>query len=124
MLRFSLSLSALAISILGVLSAGEKFGWFLTPSFSRATLLFLWLSHLIMYGMVVRQLKLRHADFVRLYLGLTVLRILFFGVFIFLIIRIDRSGAYQNALLFLISYFLFTTLEVAALYRVVSHKNR
>lgn len=122
MLRFSLALSSLAIAILAVLSAGASFGWFVIPSFSRAIVLFLWLTHLIMYWMVVRQLKLRPADFVRVYLGLTVLRILFFGLFIFLVMRIDRLGAYPNALFFLVGYFLFTSLEVAALYRVVSRQ--
>ncbi len=120
MLRFSLALTGLAIAILGGLVAGENFDWFVAPSVSRATILFLWLTHVIMYGMVVRQLKLHPADFVKIYLGMTVLRILFFGAFVFFIIRLDQDGAYPNALVFLVSYFLFTSIEVLALYRVVS----
>jgi hypothetical protein len=122
MLRFSVALAGLAAAILVVLMAGENFEWFVPPSFSRAIVLFLWLTHIIMYAMVVRQLKLRPADFVKVYLGMTVLRILFFGAFVFMIIRTDRAGAYPNALIFLVSYFLFTSVEVGALYRVVSRQ--
>jgi hypothetical protein len=122
MLRFSLALAVLASAILGVLVAGEKFEWFAVPSFSRTIVLFLWLTHIIMYAMVVRQLELRPTDFVKVYLGMTVLRILFFGAFVFLIIRIDRAGAYPNAIVFLVCYFLFTSIEVVALYRVVSNQ--
>lgn len=62
----------------------------------------------------------RPEDFVKIYLGITVLRILFFGLFILAIIFIDQPGAHGNVLLFLISYFLFTTLEVSALFLKIS----
>ena len=59
-------------------------------------------------------------DFIKIYLGATVLRILFFGAFILLVILLDTSGADENALFFLACYLLFTALEVVVLFREIN----
>lgn len=95
---------------------GAGKGWFAQPSYSEEIILFLAFTHILLYNFIVRQLGQRPEDFVKIYMGSTVLRILFFGLFIFLVIRWDPPSRTSNALLFLVSYFLFTLLEVAALY--------
>lgn len=77
--------------------------------------MFFFLAHVGLYSFVVRRLGERPENFVKIYLGVTILRILFFGLFIFAIIWIDSTGATRNAVVFLMSYFLFTVLEVVAL---------
>jgi drug/metabolite transporter (DMT)-like permease len=94
--------------------------WFDLPSFTNEIIALLAISHVGMYSIITRQLGQRPEDFVKIYLGSTVLRILFFGLFIFVIIRIDPVSASRNAVLFLITYFLFTGLEVVALYAAVN----
>lgn len=80
--------------------------------------------HLGLYFFTSRNLSVHPQSFVKIYLGMTVLRILFFGVFIFMVIKIDPFGARQNAILFLLSYLLFTVLEVIVLFRKIDSKKR
>lgn len=120
MLRFFLLAFLLSASIFLAVKAGVSNFWFDLPSFTNEIIALLAISHVGMYSIITRQLGQRPEDFVKIYLGSTVLRILFFGLFIFVIIRIDPVSASRNAVLFLITYFLFTGLEVVALYAAVN----
>jgi len=122
MVRFVLLVSGLAALLYAGLASGVAQGWFARPSYSDEIILFLGLAHLGLFVFVLRQLDNRPEDFVKIYLGSTVLRILFFGVFIFLVIRMDPVSGPSNALFFLLCYFLFTGLEVAALYPIVAKR--
>jgi hypothetical protein len=122
MLRFGLFTLGLAALLYAAVVGGAGRGWFTQPSFSEEIVLFLALTHAGLYSFIVRQLGQRPEDFVKIYLGATVMRILFFGLFIFLVLRMDPVGGFGNALFFLLGYFLFTGLEVAVLYRVVSRQ--
>lgn len=119
-MRFVLLTILLAGMLYGGVTVGASQSWFEVPSFALESTLFLMIAHAGMFGFVTRYLNQRPGDFVKIYLGSAVLRILFFGVFIFLVIRLDPVSSTGNALFFLISYFLFTGLEVIALYRTVS----
>ncbi len=116
MLRFICIAVLLGLMILGFVTTASRFEWIARPSFANEIVGFLLISTIVLYRVVVRGLGLRPQDFVRIYLGTTVLRILFFGAFIFVVIRFDKVGAWRNATLFLVSYFLFTTLEILALF--------
>lgn len=120
MLRFVISVLLLSAAIFLIVRTGVSSAWFMQPSFSNEIIALLAVSHLGLYWIITRQLGQRPEDFVKIYLGSTVLRILFFGLFIFVLIRIDPVSASRNAVLFLISYFLFTSLEVVALYVAVN----
>ena len=120
--RFFLLAFGLAALLYAGLAGAVIQGWFPKPTYSDEIILFLALSHLGLFGFVLRQLDARPEDFVKIYLGSTVLRILFFGVFIFLVLRLDPVSGPANALFFLLCYFLFTGLEVAALYPIVSKR--
>jgi hypothetical protein len=120
--RFFLLVVGLASLLYAGLAAAVAQGWFPRPSYSDEIILFLGLAHFGLFGFIVRQLDARAEDFVKIYLGSTVLRILFFGLFIFLVLRLDPVSGPANALFFLLCYFLFTGLEVAALYPVVAKR--
>ena len=93
-----------------------ELGLIVPPSFTSEIVIFLLLSTIVLYMVIVRRLGVRPTDFVIIYLGITVLRILLFGAFIFVVIRFDKAGAWRNATLFLVCYFLFTTVEILALF--------
>jgi hypothetical protein len=98
--------------------AGIAMGMFVRPSFFVEITIFFASANILVFRFVVQRLGVP-ADFVKVYLGITVLRIIFFGAFIFTLIRIDPSGARENTLFFLVCYFLFTGHEVFALYQKV-----
>lgn len=116
MARFVALAVLLALAAFSFIETGVALEWFHRPSYEREILIFLTVAHLVLYSVIRRQIIHRPEAFVKVYLGTTVLRILFFGIFVFMIIRLDPAASRQNALFFLISYFLFTGLEVAALY--------
>lgn len=120
MLRFVILVFLLSAVIFLTVQTGISNAWFEQPSFTDEIIALLAISHVGLYAIITRQLGQRPEDFVKIYLGSTVLRILFFGLFIFVIIRIDPVSASRNAVLFLLTYFMFTGLEVVALYVAVN----
>lgn len=77
-------------------------------------------SNLALHGAALRTMNKAPEDFIRVYLIATVLRILFFGTFIYVVILMDRPGVVENTAFFLLCYFLFTALEVFALFRQIN----
>ena len=104
--------------------AGARLDLLILPSFFNEIIIFFALSNLVIYWFTTRKIGLHPGDFVRIYLGATVLRILFFGGFIFTVMMMDRTEALENTLFFLICYFLFTTLEILALLREINSQKR
>lgn len=98
---------------------GNQLAWFSMPSYSSEILLFFTLINVGLFGFTSQKVQ-KHPDaFVGIYLGATVIRILFFGGFILVVIRLDTDGATKNALFFLICYCLYTPLEIGMLYRQI-----
>ncbi len=116
MLRLASITVVLGLAILWAVLAGAESGWFGIPSFSNEIVAFFALCNVSLYWVIDRSLDEAPGGFVRVYLGATVLRILFFGGFIFAVIYLDPSGASKNALFFLVCYFIFTTVEIGALW--------
>jgi cytochrome bd-type quinol oxidase subunit 2 len=108
--------ATLALLITGMVTTGAWLGWFAAPTFACEIVLFFSLSNVGLYWLCTRGRGREATDFVKIYLGATVLRILFFGGFIFTVILMDRPEAPKNELFFLVSYFLFTIQEVGALF--------
>ncbi|CAN5195085.1 hypothetical protein BH09BAC3_BH09BAC3_02370 [soil metagenome] len=123
MLRFVLFTISLAGLITLTVLTGSDGRYFSRPTFFKEIIIFFIFSNLALYSVTKRTLIGSPADFIKIYLGATVLRILFFGAFIFVLIRLDRSGAFQNALFFLVNYFLFTVLEVLILFKEINSRN-
>ena len=122
MLRFVLLATVMALLALGGVYGCNYLEWTHLPSATWEIVICMFIVHVGLYHFVTRQIERRPGDFVKIYLGITVLRILFFGAFIFAIILLDSSGAHENVVLFLVCYFLFTTLEVSALFSKINHE--
>ena len=105
-----------------VVTVGAEDGTFESPSYYREIISFVALSTVALYWFTTQKMGMEASNFVKIYLGATVLRILFFGGFIFTIIQLDPSGARGNASLFLVCYFLFTILEVVVLFREINSR--
>lgn len=84
------------------------------PSFLILILTVLALATWVVYFFI---LKTKPADFVRNYVLTIVLKLLVGGVFISILLYIDKPAADANAILFMTAYLLFTGLEVGFLFR-------
>lgn len=116
MLRFIFINAALGLTITGFVIATASQGWFVAPSCFLEIVTLFTVTNIAIYIIIARIHDHPAGDFVRIYLGITVLRIIFFGAFILAVILMDRPGAPKNALFFLVCYFLFTILEVVTLF--------
>lgn len=118
MIRFLISLVALALLVSGCLFGALHLGWIVNrPSYFVEILLFVFLTTLILFSYLYRAAPGPH--FVQLYLLTMVLKLLGYGAFGLIVILGDRAGAPANAVLFIVTYVAFTTLEVAFLYRKI-----
>ncbi|MBL7863314.1 MAG: hypothetical protein JNK10_00460 [Cyclobacteriaceae bacterium] len=115
MVRFALLTSILTLMLAGIIEVFVAYGY-QRPSFATEIIVFLAVVHIGLYFLVSRQIGQRPENFIMIYLGTTVLRILFFGVFVFLLIWMDPENGFPNAVLFLVAYVLFTALEVTVLF--------
>jgi uncharacterized membrane protein YjjP (DUF1212 family) len=89
------------------------------PSFLFQTSFFLLFTTITTYRYLQRATN--PEDFVRLYLGMVVLKLMMGLGYALVMVMTDRASAAGNVVYFLISYFLFTAIEVGFLYR---DKNR
>lgn len=118
MVRFLVSLLALGLLISGSLFTALRLDWISqAPSYHVEILIFVFLTTLILFSYLHRAAPGPH--FVQLYLLTMVLKILGYGAFGLIVILSDRPGAASNALLFIITYFMFTATEVIFLYRKI-----
>jgi hypothetical protein len=105
---FSVLLAALTIAIgFGALQ-------FTSPSFLKLILSALSITTWFVYFFMER---VSSEIFIRNYLLTIVIKLLAGGIFIFALIYADLENAESNALTFMISYFLFTGLEVGFLFK-------
>jgi hypothetical protein len=90
---------------------------FANPSFLILILTVLALGTWLVYFFIQRT---NREDFIRNYLLTIVMKLLAGGVFILILLYIDKPGANANAILFMAAYLLFTGLEVGFLFRRLS----
>jgi hypothetical protein len=83
------------------------------PSFLMAILVTLSAATWLVYFFVQRA---RQEDFIRNYLLTIVAKLLAGGIFVFVLLFLDKDGAEANAIFFMASYFLLTGLEVGFLF--------
>ncbi len=99
---------------------GHTLGLFTLPSFGAASIVFLTLCTASIYYMLHRTAV--KTLFVQLYLLTMVGKMIVYGAYLFIIILKDKTSAIGNVVLFLVTYFLFTILEVGFLYRRMTPK--
>jgi len=87
---------------------------FMRPSFLIWILTGLAVTTWVVYFFMQRK---NRADFVTNYLLTIVLKLLFGGIFIFILFYLDKTGADANATLFMAAYLLLTGLEVGFLFK-------
>lgn len=122
MIRFGGLTIALAASLTAAVLLGVKQSWFERPGYLEVIVFFVAIATLVIYGFTSRKVTEAPEDFIRIYMTATVIRILLFGAGVALMVYFDPDGATANALLFLVTYLLFTILEVAVLWREVNAK--
>jgi hypothetical protein len=87
---------------------------FITPSFLILILIVLAIGTWLVYFFIQRT---NREDFLRNYLLSIVLKLLLGGIFIFILLYVDKSGSNINAIFFMAAYLLFTGLEVGFLFK-------
>ena len=98
----------------GVLLSLVYAGFAVAPSYTLAIIFSLAVSTFLIYYFLFK--RSRDAAFTQYYLLSIVLKMLGYGTFVLVIIFTDRAGATGNAVLFLVSYLLFTVLEIGFLF--------
>ncbi len=115
-MRFFIYSSLLALGLWLFLYEGAEKGWFLIPPAALTILIFLSISTSLLYRLLSTRLGRAADEFTKLYLGSVVLRILIYGLFIGTILYLDGKHARENATFFMLSYLLFTILEIVVLF--------
>lgn len=119
MLKFLISVSALVAGLFAAVFAGAEYQWFGTiPSYTVEIIFFLGVTTATIFYFLIRQLQ--SPSFTQSYLLSIVLKMIGYGAFILMIIFKDKSGAFANALLFIVAYVLFTALEVSFLFKRIN----
>jgi hypothetical protein len=109
-----LALTALLILTLGLWRMDPL------PAFFYQTLTFLFLATAGLYRFLLKTKNERPDFFVILYLATLVMKLLAYGVYLFIIIRSMPGEAARDVVFFMGVYSIFTTLEIAFLYRKVN----
>lgn len=122
MSRFFISLLLTAI-ILGAFTwLASQRGLFPQPSFFLTTLIFLTFGTGLIFIYLYKATK--PDFFILLYLLTMVLKLLAYCGYNLVIILKDKAGAIPNVVLFMVTYFVFTALEIGFLYRRIAGGNK
>lgn len=116
MLRFIVVLSVVTALIMLVVTQGLD----IQPTWYYETISFLYVSTAGLYFFLVRTKQHQPDNFVQSYLLTLVVKLLVYGAYVFTIVLIDEEGAFVNAGFFMITYIIFTALEIGFLYRRVN----
>lgn len=112
MLRFLISLSLGTILLIFTLWGGTYLDWWFFPSFWKEIVFFLFFITLIITNYLFKLRKKQPQAFVQFYLFSITLKIVAGLGFVFLLIWKAPAEVRGNVGLFIISYLLFTGLEV------------
>jgi hypothetical protein len=123
MIRISVVLVGVTLALLGGLHLAQRQHWISGyPTFTNEILIFLLLGTLINFRYLDR---IESPElFVRMYLFMMALKLLAFGAFVVVIILFDKAGAKGNIAFFIITYIIFTGLEVGFLYRKITKQDQ
>lgn len=112
MIRYLSSILALLFAISGLVFLGARQAWWPLPAFWMEILLFIFFITLVI-GYNLLRLKKKQPDvFVQFYLLSIALKMVAGLAFIFFLVIDSPNEAYGSTALFIISYILFTALEV------------
>ncbi|MBL7872818.1 MAG: hypothetical protein JNM78_14470 [Cyclobacteriaceae bacterium] len=112
MLRFLISLSISTVLLLFILYAGNFFEWWFIPSFWKEIVFFLFFITLIITNYLFKVRQKQPQVFVLFYLLSISLKMIAGLGFVFFLIWETPTEVRANVSLFILSYLLFTGLEV------------
>lgn len=122
MIRISVVLAGVTVVLLAGLYLAQRQLWISGfPTLTTEILLFLLIGTLINFRYLDRITS--PELFVRMYLFMMALKLLAFGAFVVTIILLDKAGAKENIAFFIITYLIFTGVEVGFLYRKIERQN-
>jgi hypothetical protein len=118
-MKFYVSHGLLTLALFVGLYTGAYYDWFSVPSpLAPAVILVPASFTAIIYSVLSR--RSGGPDFTTAYLVSIVLKMLTSSAFVLFVIVRDRAGAIENIIIFLVSYVLFTALEVGFLFRQIN----
>ncbi len=112
MLRFLISLSLVSIFLMLAIWAGVFLGWWSFPSFWKEIIFFLFIITVIITNYLFKLRKKQPLAFAQFYLLSITLKIIAGLAFVFFLIWKAPGEVRANVGLFIISYMLFTGVEV------------
>ena len=113
-LIITLIVSALLIVLIGHLA------FEVLPSFFYQTVILVFLGTAGIYFYLVDIKKHRPEHFVQLYMATLIAKMLAYGAYVLFVVWDDPNQAANNALVFMVTYLVFTTAEIFFLYRKVN----
>ena len=113
MTRFIVALIVAAFIIVAATYLLDQFRTISLPSFLWPSVVMLFISNVVIFRKIYQS---QQSQFVTVYLGTLVIKLVAYLGYATVVVVIDRDGAVENVTFFLISYFLFTVLEIMFLY--------
>ena len=108
----------LTITVLIVLLS--HYAFLTIPSFFYQTLALVFLRTAGLYFYLLDVKKNRPEYFVQVYIATLFAKILAYGAYILFVVWDDPFQAHQNALIFMVTYFVFTAVEIGFLYQKIN----
>lgn len=113
MLKFTITIFITSLALLFIPYLGVEQDWIgSAPSFGVEIIFTLWLITTAIFYYLQRIQKADSMRFILVYLGSVVFKLVVGCAMILAVILIDRQGAKANALLFIVSYFSMTGVEI------------
>ncbi|MBT1699818.1 hypothetical protein KK083_23220 [Fulvivirgaceae bacterium PWU4] len=122
MFRFFIALLLTAAVIAATVLLAASSGYFAKPSFFLKTLILLTFATGMIYVYLYKANKPEF--FLQLYLLTMVVKLLAYCAYNLVMIISDRAAATGNVVFFMVTYFVFTILEVGFLYRKITGRDQ
>lgn len=107
--------------IISLLLAGGGYLFFETlPGFFFESIILLLLSTVGLYRFLVNIKRDKPDFFIPLYLATLAVKLIAYGAYIFVMIKLQPERMFQNVVFFMVGYVIFTGVETVFLHRFVS----
>jgi hypothetical protein len=108
------------ILVTALILAAGVWSYDVLPGYFYQSLIFLLLTTIGLFRFLLKTKQQRPDFFVQFYLGTLVVKLIAFGIYIFLMAQNQPGQMAANVVFFMAVYVIFTALEIGFLYRHVS----
>lgn len=122
MAKFFLYLLLAASVIAGFVIIADAKNYLVKPTFFAPTLLLLLLTTSVIYVYLYKARK--QSGFTQLFLLTMVVKVIAYCVYNLMMVLKDKPSAFNNVIFFMVTYFIFTALEIGFLYHKISGAKR